>query len=481
MSVARLIIGDARRAIQALPDRSVDLVVTSPPYLGQRRYLPTGDPNAALELGQEQCPGDYLDALLEVLEQAAPKLAPHGSVAIELGDTYSGSSSPTGRGVASQRGRRSDSAHTRTERRGGKESGALVAARPGTRGRRDGWPAEKSLAGVPALLQLALTYGRNPLTGRKTVVWRVRNVVPRCSINPSPGADSDKFRPAVTYVIVACQSEHRYFDDVAVRRRPAATTLERARRARHQHYAGHLRERRVTDGAHVAGAPMLDWQHPDYLVLPGQPFAGAHFATMPEAAVAPFVSSMCPLRVCRVCGDASRRIVAPSAEHAEHLDSLLGRELDAIGDWPRQLVGTHRDVAYVTVGWTACAHAEDGLWRAGWREVFEHAVASMNRARHGRGRSEAERRQDRAESLAAYAELSRYYLGNREGAHRGEVWRAGAVLDPFCGTGTTLRVATRLGRDAIGIDLDRRNARFVAERVGLHLSDVVDLSQGRSA
>ena len=53
MSVARLIIGDARQAIQALPDRSVDLVVTSPPYLGQRRYLPNGDPNALLELGQE--------------------------------------------------------------------------------------------------------------------------------------------------------------------------------------------------------------------------------------------------------------------------------------------------------------------------------------------------------------------------------------------------------------------------------------------
>ena len=48
-------------------------------------------------------------------------------------------------------------------------------------------------------------------------------------------------------------------------------------------------------------------------------------------------------------------------------------------------------------------------------------------------------------------------------------YRRGIVLDPFAGSGTTLAVATGLGRDAVGIDLDSRNADLAAERVGMFL------------
>ncbi len=45
-------------------------------------------------------------------------------------------------------------------------------------------------------------------------------------------------------------------------------------------------------------------------------------------------------------------------------------------------------------------------------------------------------------------------------------WRTGVVLDPFAGSGTTLAVAAELGRDSIGIDLDRRNAEVARGRLG---------------
>jgi DNA modification methylase len=42
--------------------------------------------------------------------------------------------------------------------------------------------------------------------------------------------------------------------------------------------------------------------------------------------------------------------------------------------------------------------------------------------------------------------------------------RGGTVLDPFCGTGTTLEAAATIGRDAIGIEINRAYCRAAAGR-----------------
>lgn len=44
--------------------------------------------------------------------------------------------------------------------------------------------------------------------------------------------------------------------------------------------------------------------------------------------------------------------------------------------------------------------------------------------------------------------------------------RPGLVLDPFVGSGTTLRVARRLGRDGLGIELSPQYAQLARERAG---------------
>ena len=58
----------------------------------------------------------------------------------------------------------------------------------------------------------------------------------------------------------------------------------------------------------------------------------------------------------------------------------------------------------------------------------------------------------------------------------GTKWRPGVVLDPFAGSGTTLMVATGQGRDAIGIDIDARNADLALDRVGPLLLTVEHLA-----
>lgn len=83
----RIIHGDAL-ALE-LPDDSVDLVVTSPPYFGLRTYLDDGTPVAS-QIGAEPTPEGFVDALLAATEEMIRVLRPEGSIWINLGDRYAG-------------------------------------------------------------------------------------------------------------------------------------------------------------------------------------------------------------------------------------------------------------------------------------------------------------------------------------------------------------------------------------------------------
>jgi DNA modification methylase len=78
-SVDRVTRGDCLALAAKLPDASVDLIVTSPPYWGQR---------AGLGLGGEADPRDYLAGLGAVFAALLPKLKPRGVAFINLGDAY---------------------------------------------------------------------------------------------------------------------------------------------------------------------------------------------------------------------------------------------------------------------------------------------------------------------------------------------------------------------------------------------------------
>src|SRR5690606_17677735 len=146
MTTARYLIGDVFDRMAELEDGSVDLVMTSPPFLALRSYLPAGHPDKAKEIGSETSPAEFLDTLLRLTAEWGRLLAPHGSICVELGDTYAGSGGA-----------------------GGDD-------------KRPGWPLDKSLCGIPALYASSLAYGRNLLTGAPSPAgrWRVRNLVAWC-------------------------------------------------------------------------------------------------------------------------------------------------------------------------------------------------------------------------------------------------------------------------------------------------------------
>ena len=71
--------GDCLSLIPALPEESIDLVITSPPYWGQRESLGNGT---------ETDPRDYIAFLQKVFTAILPKLKMDGILWLNLGDAY---------------------------------------------------------------------------------------------------------------------------------------------------------------------------------------------------------------------------------------------------------------------------------------------------------------------------------------------------------------------------------------------------------
>src|SRR5690606_33549859 len=194
----RYIVADVFDGLATLEDGSVDLVVTSPPVGWVRSYLPADHTDKAKEIGQEATPAEYIDTLLAVTAELRRVLAPHGSICVELGDTYAGSG-----GAGGDYGE------------GGLREGQPRfegSGRVANSSQRDSWPLAKSKTLIPELYRVALAYGINPLTGQESPAgqWRIRNVVTWCRPNPPVGFLGDKWRPATSDIVIACTSDKRY-------------------------------------------------------------------------------------------------------------------------------------------------------------------------------------------------------------------------------------------------------------------------------
>ena len=71
--------GNCLDLIPQLPNESIDVLVTSPPYWGQRLSIGTGT---------EEDPRDYIDFMKKVFISFLPKLKPQGIVWINIGDAF---------------------------------------------------------------------------------------------------------------------------------------------------------------------------------------------------------------------------------------------------------------------------------------------------------------------------------------------------------------------------------------------------------
>ena len=77
-----LLQGDARNVSGLIGSKSVDLIVTSPPYWKKRDYGVVG------QIGQEGTPQGYVSAMMEAMIDWKKVLRDTGSVFLNVGDTY---------------------------------------------------------------------------------------------------------------------------------------------------------------------------------------------------------------------------------------------------------------------------------------------------------------------------------------------------------------------------------------------------------
>lgn len=188
-----LLNGDVCSQLQRLIDArvTVDCIVTSPPYYGQRDYLVDG------QIGLEDHPSVFIDNLVRVFSMCREVLSDTGSMWIIIGDTYW-----SGKG-----------AHKSGEiKQGARRFGIRPQDKPG-----DGhWARPKQLLLIPHRLAIAL----------QDDGWLVRNDNVWVKPNPVPDQVRDRCSMSHEYVFHMTKSRYYYFDRTKVgRKKPSGSVL----------------------------------------------------------------------------------------------------------------------------------------------------------------------------------------------------------------------------------------------------------------
>ncbi|KAA5603733.1 site-specific DNA-methyltransferase [Roseospira marina] len=247
--IVTLIRGDARTALQSLPDGAARCCVTSPPYFGLRDY---GHPD---QIGLEPDPAAYVAELVAVFREVRRALADDGSLWLNLGDSYA---SDGGTGRQGTRGQRFDRRHTQE-----------------TLGETRKWPGAgikpKDLIGIPWMVAFALRADGWHL--REDIVWHKPNAMPE--------SVRDRCTRAHEYVFHFTKSPRYYHDgdaisEAAVSDHGSGNGFRRDHRLSFQDLDGKARGSDTAwNGIGGRRNRRSVW------TIPTRPFKGAHFATFP--------------------------------------------------------------------------------------------------------------------------------------------------------------------------------------------------------
>ena len=255
-----------------LKDKSVYTCVTSPPYWSLRDYQVDG------QLGLEPTPEEYVANMVSVFREVWRVLRDDGTLFLNLGDSYFGSSQ-TG-GTNSLETNRREARMFKSPKH---ETGGLNLK-------------PKDLCGIPWRVAFALQADGWYL--RSDIIWH--------KPNPMPESVTDRPTKSHEYIFLLSKQPRYYYDADAVREKNSPTGKP---------YGASKR----TKGNHAGFGPETLEQRLRYSTggrnrrtvwtVTTKPYSGAHFATFPPDLIEPCILAGCPETVCAECGAGYVRVV----------------------------------------------------------------------------------------------------------------------------------------------------------------------------
>ena len=292
-----------------LADKTVQCVVTSPPYWGLRDYkLGEGG------VGLEPTPDLYVQHIVEIFRDIKRVLRDDGTLWLNMGDCYC-STAPGTRNAEDDFGGRV------------KDPTQWAQHRPKTpKGLKP-----KDLVGMPWRVAFAL----------QADGWWLRSDIIWSKPNPMPESVTDRPTKSHEYLFLLTKSERYYYDQDAVRephemkpqRRPAGRPEDRIPRPGQprQTWPTAQREDLGIDGHPNGRNRRTVWE------IATQAYSEAHFATFPEALVEPCIKAGTSEKgCCPKCGAGWRRVV----DLVQEPDGLRNRDGGSKMDYHTRQVGS---------------------------------------------------------------------------------------------------------------------------------------------
>ena len=267
-----LVCGDSRSVLQTLPENSVHCCVTSPPYFNLRDYGVNG------QIGIEETPETYINALVEVFREVRRVLRPDGTAWVNIADTY----------AANRTYQLHDTRGTKdhTDSKGSK---VPTGCKP------------KDMIGIPWMLAFALRDDGWYL--RQDIIWQKPNCMPE--------SVKDRCTKSHEHIFLLSKSPQYYFDAEAISE-PIAESSKKRFMQDIERQTGSNRQPGKTNGAMKAAmprfgrgkdgeqgekeyVPILRRNKRDVWSISTKGFKGAHFAVFPEELVEPCVFAGSPI------------------------------------------------------------------------------------------------------------------------------------------------------------------------------------------